>query len=302
MHFKCALFKTKPGAGEWTCSDHDEGMEAGTMSVPSHSRLTVNALQRKKVLLDLIQKKKVAECGHLFFAEYQKRLNQLVGRVDKKTIMRAAKGLEADQLIKIHTITLPRSSTTGNIDRQLFLDASIGIDDQIVKNFIEMLHDRNVFGLSKFEAAEYVVMDGIEVADEEEIQRITGYGGEGVAEGIQGTGDIQLGIDSGIMPEPMFQFDTEGLDLRFNEGQDMFPGGPPGGFDMGFPAVGQPFAPVIDYLSAPQGFGIGVGANQNAFDGGMFFADGPFAGFNDAGAGPFAGFVGVEAGTGNEIV
>lgn len=88
--------------------------------------------------------------------------------------MRSAKGLEADQLIKIHTVTLPRTSTSGNVERQLFLDISVSIDDPIVQNFIELLHDRNVFGVYKMEKPEFVVADGIEVADEGEIQRIAG--------------------------------------------------------------------------------------------------------------------------------
>lgn len=79
VHFKCALLMSKPAPGEYTCSDHNGESSAGTMSVPSHSRLTVNALHRKTVVLELVRESKVIEFGHTFVGVFQERFNLIVG-------------------------------------------------------------------------------------------------------------------------------------------------------------------------------------------------------------------------------
>lgn len=53
-----------------------DGME---MSIPSHARLTVNALRRKKVLHELIMEKQVVEVSLAFFEEYRARINDTLG-------------------------------------------------------------------------------------------------------------------------------------------------------------------------------------------------------------------------------
>ena len=77
------MLKYKPQPGEWTCSEciggDDDEQGKGVMSIPSHARLSVTALYRKKILLEIVQEKKIVECGNVFFAEYQTRLNAATG-------------------------------------------------------------------------------------------------------------------------------------------------------------------------------------------------------------------------------
>ncbi|KNC96633.1 hypothetical protein, variant [Spizellomyces punctatus DAOM BR117] len=129
-----------------------------------YNRTSITAVRRRNHLLQLVEDKKILEVGHLLVKAYQDLVSSQqdgstpVHTVDKKTLVRTAKAMEADGLLKIHTITLPQMNG-GYSSKMLFLHRSLEPTDNRVQEYIAMMHDRHVLLGGKYKPAKVEIED-----------------------------------------------------------------------------------------------------------------------------------------------
>ncbi|KAI8904526.1 hypothetical protein DFJ77DRAFT_248496 [Powellomyces hirtus] len=137
----------------------------------SRSYSTITGVRRRNLLLQLVQQRKVLEVGHLLVKAYRALEEEQYGKasthlVDKKTLLRTAKEMEYDGLLKIHHVGIPQLQGKAAL-RMLLLDASLSPNDWQVKDYIEMMTDRQAImgGIGKLAKVEVADME-VERLDE----------------------------------------------------------------------------------------------------------------------------------------
>lgn len=193
--------------------------------------------------------------------------------------MRSANSLVADNLIKIHTVSLPRVSKCSNVDRQIIFDARISLDSPTVAEFIKDMHDRSVIGngrASMVRALYEVVNEKVELEDEDALLEIAAsnkavpvnHATAQSADQVEPSDSLVSGIDqSDIAPgnEPADSI----LAAVFQNGI-----APVNEMDFTFSQEDVPFVQDVNSMGS-----IVVGMDDTTAAGGDLFADGPFAGF-----------------------
>ncbi|KAI8817610.1 uncharacterized protein EV422DRAFT_220609 [Fimicolochytrium jonesii] len=106
---------------------------------------TITYVRRQNLLSKLLQEKKILEVGRLLLEAYHnfsmKDGQSNLHKVDLKTLRRTAVTMEADNLLKICTVSFPQISGK-NVTKTLLLDKSLKVDDFEVEQYIEMMRDR----------------------------------------------------------------------------------------------------------------------------------------------------------------
>ncbi|KAI9002737.1 hypothetical protein BC832DRAFT_560731 [Gaertneriomyces semiglobifer] len=123
-----------------------EDVAPTTQQTPIFVRPSVNLVQRRQFLLDIVEEKRIVDLGIGLTELYQDRLKRANihsnHMIDRKTLMRTANSLAADGLIKVHTATV-RTVTGATTTKTLFLHASLSTTGPEVKTYVTQLFSRN---------------------------------------------------------------------------------------------------------------------------------------------------------------
>ncbi|KAJ3150740.1 hypothetical protein HDU86_006357 [Geranomyces michiganensis] len=142
----------------------------------AYDRTTITAVRRRKHLLALLDHNKILEVNQDMIRNYQLQEAQdgTMGphTVDKKTIMRTALSMEVDGLLKIQTVSLMQMNGSYQT-RTLLVDPSIDLDGRFLKDYIEMMQDRQVIyrGSTVSGPAPKIEVHDIEIERLTDIQR-----------------------------------------------------------------------------------------------------------------------------------
>ncbi|KAJ3161012.1 Methyl-CpG-binding domain-containing protein 9 [Geranomyces variabilis] len=145
-------------------------------SAKAINRVTITAVRRRKHLQSLLEHNKILELSQDMIRDYQVLEAQdgagATHIVDKKTIMRTAKAMEIDGLLKIQTVSLLQMNGAYQA-RTLLLDPSLDPNGRFVKDYVDMMQDRQVIyrGAALGGAAQKIEVCDIEVERLPDIQR-----------------------------------------------------------------------------------------------------------------------------------
>ncbi|KAJ3179175.1 hypothetical protein HDU87_003133 [Geranomyces variabilis] len=116
-------------------------------SAKALNRVTITAVRRRKYLLSLLERSKILELSLEMIRDLQALEAQdgagATHTVDKKTIMRTAKAMELDGLLKIQTVSLLQMNGAYQA-KTLLIDPSLDPDGRFVKDYVDMMQDRQV--------------------------------------------------------------------------------------------------------------------------------------------------------------
>ncbi|KAI8618276.1 hypothetical protein BC830DRAFT_961367 [Chytriomyces sp. MP71] len=116
---------------------------------PMHTGPSLNGIKREKVLLQLLESKKIIELN-IFTSKQLDSLLQTpedkdapIYAMDKKTLQRTAQKLERENKLRIIAVQIPKLNGKSQ-SKQLLLDNSLAATDQIVQDYIDHLSEASM--------------------------------------------------------------------------------------------------------------------------------------------------------------
>ncbi|KAJ3296016.1 hypothetical protein HK104_002047 [Borealophlyctis nickersoniae] len=187
------------------------GMKGG------YNRFTFTAFKRQQYIAMLLEEKKILEVGYLLIKTYQELVATLqpdspevTHTIDKKTLLRTAKAMEAAGKLRVYTVQVPQLNG-GYASRVLLLHKSLKPSDPEVQEYIEMMTDRHVLAAGTLLPKQIEVLRDVELERPSDKKRKRwdsldaqqeGSPGWDAINGVQHlTGAVGSG-PSGIMPGP----------------------------------------------------------------------------------------------------
>ncbi|KAK9768259.1 hypothetical protein K7432_001226 [Basidiobolus ranarum] len=151
-----------------------------TPSTNSASHLkSITAVRRRKLLLQLLDEKKILELSYLLIKSYQDLLAAQLGTgahlphtIDKRTLARTATSLEEENLLTQYTVRLPLLNGTYNT-KILFLHPSLTPQSPEVKEYVALMRDRIMLVGSTFKPPK-IEEENIEVERLEDMRKRIG--------------------------------------------------------------------------------------------------------------------------------
>ncbi|ORY03011.1 hypothetical protein K493DRAFT_334426 [Basidiobolus meristosporus CBS 931.73] len=147
-------------------------------SSTSHLK-SITAVRRRKLLLQLLEEKKILELSYLLIKSYQDLLASQLGTgahlphtIDKRTLARTATSLEEENLLTQYTVKLPLLNGTYNT-KILFLHPSLTPQSPEVKEYVALMRDRIMLVGSTFKPPK-IEEENIEVERLEDMRKRIG--------------------------------------------------------------------------------------------------------------------------------
>ena len=113
---------------------------------PKNRSLDLSKMQRRNIILDLLEEHKIIEGIQYLSNLYDERIKQQGGteanfKVDRKTLNRTVESLEQDSLVGVHWVQVPQL-TGSYTTRMLIVHKSLREDNISVKHYIRQMQER----------------------------------------------------------------------------------------------------------------------------------------------------------------